>query len=228
MKFSIVIPTYEYNGKGIEFLSRSLESVLQQTFHDYEVVIIDHSIDNDIQHYVSRIDSQKIKYFRNERGRGNSSVNMNEGIVRSRAEYIKILHADDWFNNINCLQMINDAVSNSGRKWGGLGFDHFIESKNVFERYSRPYKIPEYQALAGCPSTSFFINEKSSPDLYDENFIIINDADMHIRLQKRYGDPILIDDCCVTIRVHDLQVTNTVSSQRKTDELARYKAKHCF
>ena len=47
--FSISIPTYGYNGKGVEFLEHNLSILENQIFKDFEVIISDHSTDSTIK-----------------------------------------------------------------------------------------------------------------------------------------------------------------------------------
>ena len=149
---------------------------------------------------------------------------MNEGIKLANGEYIKIMHMDDWFLSPRTLELIDvSTVDGSNKKWGGVGFNHYHQERDVTERYIKPHINPTIKTLLGCPSVSFFINDDN---LYDENLIIINDSDMHIRLGKKYGDPILIDEYCVTVRMSDNQVSNQVSQQQHTEEITYYENKN--
>ena len=49
MKVSVAIPTFEYYGRGVEFLDDMFRSISVQTLKDVEVVISDHSVDNSIE-----------------------------------------------------------------------------------------------------------------------------------------------------------------------------------
>lgn len=225
MRFSIIIPTYEYNGLATNLLDKLLDSIRCQTYNgDYEIIISDHSKDDIIYNYLKKWVELPIVYYRNKRGVGNSSVNMNEGIKLSKGEYIKIMHMDDWFCNYESLSLINEKIiNNPHKKWGGLGFNHYFEKIGVTGRYIKPHIDPHIGTLLGCPSVSFFINDNN---FYDENLIIINDSDMHIRLGKKYGEPILINEYCVTIRMSENQVSNNVSEKQHFDEIIYYKNKN--
>jgi glycosyltransferase involved in cell wall biosynthesis len=109
---SIVVPTYEYGGKACALLDQCLGSIDAQTYRNFEVVVIDHSKDSVIEEYLSRW-SFPVRYRRNERGRGNSSVNMNEGIADAQGEIIKVMHMDDWFCNPQALQKMVDGLRDS-------------------------------------------------------------------------------------------------------------------
>lgn len=131
---------------------------------------------------------------------------------------------DDWFCNPQTLKLINESITKEyNKKWGGVGFNHYYEERNVIERYITPHINPNIRTLLGCPSVSFFINDDN---FFDEELIIINDSDMHIRLGKKYGDPILINEYCVTVRMSDNQVSNQITQEQHTNEIMYYKNKN--
>lgn len=195
-KISIVIPCYEMHGFGRAFLAHLLSTIASQTHSNLEVVVPDHSQNNDIKTEVGLWHNRlNIIHFFNQNNRGNSSANMNAGIKRTTGDIIKIMHQDDYFCCDQAMSLICAACAehpNSG--WGVVGFNH------------KWYDLePEglHAGVAGCPSTSFFTNDINDPILFDENLVIVNDGDMHRRLSIRYGDMIVINDLCVTIRMHE-------------------------
>lgn len=224
--FSIVIPTYEYSGKACEMLDDCISSIDRQTFREFEIVVSDHSKNNVVEEYLKKW-KLPIIYFRNSRGIGNSSVNMNEGIRRSSGKFIKIMHMDDWFCNNRSLEIIKEHIEeNPGKMWGGVSFNHYYQDQNQITRFIKAQINPDIRTLLGCPSVSFFKNDKNDPNLFDENLVIINDSDMHIRLGKKYGDPILIDSFCVTVRMHNMQVSNNVTNEKHQKEIEYYRRKN--
>jgi len=89
---SVCIPSYNYKN----YLSRAIESVLSQTFQNFELIIVDDaSTDSSgelIKEYAEK--NAKIKYIRNERNVG-MAKNWNKCISLARGKYMSILHADD-------------------------------------------------------------------------------------------------------------------------------------
>ena len=85
---SICIPAY----KNTTHLERLLESVKQQSFCDFEVVITDDSPDDTVQQLVSTFaNSLPIRYFRNQQQLG-TPENWNESIRHANGKWIKIMH----------------------------------------------------------------------------------------------------------------------------------------
>lgn len=91
-KISVCIPTYNYG----RFISDSIESVLQQTYSDFELLVVDNcSTDNTrelVENY-SRRDA-RVAYFCNEANLGMVG-NWNRCLNHASGEYVKILCADD-------------------------------------------------------------------------------------------------------------------------------------
>lgn len=93
--FSIVIPLYNKE----PYVGKTLDSVLTQTFEDYEVVIVDDgSVDDgpELVRAYSRKDS-RINLIRQENA--GVSVARNRGIAESSGVYVAFLDADDWWES---------------------------------------------------------------------------------------------------------------------------------
>ena len=89
---SIIIPTYN----RAEDLKRALQSVFDQTFTDWEVVVVDnHSIDN-TDSLIESFNDPKIRLFKihNE---GVIAASRNLGLKHAVGEYIAFLDSDDWW-----------------------------------------------------------------------------------------------------------------------------------
>lgn len=87
---SIIIPVY--NGK--EFIKDAIESCLNQTYKNCEIIVIDDgSTDNLLEYLNVYILSKKIQYYYKEKNERSSARNM--GIKVAKGEYIQFLDADD-------------------------------------------------------------------------------------------------------------------------------------
>jgi glycosyltransferase involved in cell wall biosynthesis len=90
-QFSVIIPTYN----RLDLLSRTLASVRNQTFNDYEIIVIDDGSTDQTWEYLSSAD-HSIKAFRqNNQGAGPAR---NLGAAKARGRYFVFLDSDDvWF-----------------------------------------------------------------------------------------------------------------------------------
>lgn len=107
-KFSIVIPVYNVEN----YLNKCLDSILNQTYKDYEVIIVnDGSTDNSlsiIENYESKFKNIDII---NQENRG-LSVARNEGIKKVNGEYFILIDSDDYIEN-NLLEELNKSIKNT-------------------------------------------------------------------------------------------------------------------
>ena len=112
VKFTIVIPTYNYSA----VLIRSVESVLSQPGHDYEVIVVnDGSTDNTdelMRDYIQKNDSRALRYHLQPNG-GTSSAR-NKGVELSRGDYLIFLDADDELAE-GALNYVRSAVEKHPR-----------------------------------------------------------------------------------------------------------------
>lgn len=90
---SVVIPTYNRSKK----LKRAVNSVLDQTYPYFEVIVVDDRSTDDTKEVVKKFKDERIKYHRNESNLGGGE-SRNVGIELSKNEYIAFLDDDDeWF-----------------------------------------------------------------------------------------------------------------------------------
>jgi GT2 family glycosyltransferase len=91
MRFSVVIPTYN----RAHLLANTLESVWQQRFRDYEVIVVDDGSNDDTQAYLQGL-SNKVRVIRQERRGPGAARNM--GARQAHGDYVAFLDSDDlWF-----------------------------------------------------------------------------------------------------------------------------------
>lgn len=105
-KVSICIPTYN----GERYLTETLSCILNQTYNDFEILIIDDlSSDNTwkiLNHYAAK--DNRIRLFKNEKNLGLVG-NWNRCIELAQGEWVKFVFQDDIISN-DCLElMIKEA-----------------------------------------------------------------------------------------------------------------------
>ncbi|TRZ44980.1 glycosyltransferase family 2 protein [Robertkochia solimangrovi] len=109
-KVSVVIPNYNHE----KFLERRIDSVLGQTYKDYELIILDdQSTDNSsqiIEKYVNK-NPELIKYFPNSNNSGSPFHQWNKGIELAVGEFIWIAESDDLADN-NFLEEMTSVLEN--------------------------------------------------------------------------------------------------------------------
>lgn len=107
MKISIVIPLYNKE----RYIERTLKRVLEQTYQDFEVIIVnDGSTDMSVEK-VRKIKSQKIKLY-NQKNSGASNAR-NNGVKYASGDFIAFLDADDEWDKSYLERIVHLYESNS-------------------------------------------------------------------------------------------------------------------
>ena len=105
---SIVVPTYNHS----IYLKRALESIINQTYENWEVIVIDnHSTDNTFE-VIANFKNNRIKYLK-VHNKGIIAISRNIGIKSANGEWIAFLDSDDWWTRDKleiCIQSINEKV----------------------------------------------------------------------------------------------------------------------
>jgi glycosyltransferase involved in cell wall biosynthesis len=102
--FSIIIPAFNAE----ETILTAIKSIQQQTFQDFEIVLVDGlSSDNTIKWY-RRIKRQSCKIF-SEKDKGTYDA-MNKGIGYSQGEWLYFIGGDDYLYDSNVLQTLSKKL----------------------------------------------------------------------------------------------------------------------
>lgn len=109
MKISVVIPTH--NRK--QLLTRALDSLVQQTFTDFECIVHDNFSDDGTENYLKDWINKNQPKFPIHYFKTNEKIpileNWQRAIEKAQFNYIKILWDDDWLEN-NALAVYSDTI----------------------------------------------------------------------------------------------------------------------
>lgn len=219
--FSIAIPTYGYNGKGIEFLKHNLDILVRQTFKNFEVVLSDHSIDDTIKNvYIEYIDNLNIKYHIHTEGRGYISPNLNNAMKHCSGKWIKVLFQDDFlFNEASLFNQHAILEANPDIKWLITTFCHSNDGFSFYRLYQPRYSENIWNGTntLGNPSNLTIMNK----DLifFDEGLNWLVDCEYYYRLYLKYGKPTIINHTTVVNRTHGGGLNDTIPQELKDKEL---------
>lgn len=92
MEISIVIPVYN----RAHLINKALESLVTQTYNDFDVIIVDDGSSDNIQEIVYQYKKQLKIRFVSFPHSGNIAFLRNEGLKISDSRYVAILDSDDW------------------------------------------------------------------------------------------------------------------------------------
>lgn len=90
-KVSVLMPVYNVKE---EYLRESIESILHQTFNDFEFIILDDCSKNDVESIVNSYKDTRIRFYRNDKNLKVSACR-NKLLDLSNSEYVAFQDADD-------------------------------------------------------------------------------------------------------------------------------------
>lgn len=198
-------------GKGY-FMKRLLNSLWNQSFQDFEIVVTDNSEDDEIER-ICEWYRTGIRYFKNPRK--GMAQNTNEAIKQSKGNLIKILYMDDFMAHDNALERI---VSHFKGRWLVSACRHTTDGEYFFDTHEASYndQIHTGNNTIGSPSVLTILNK--DPLLFDEEMTWLLDCDYYKRMHGLHGEPAILDDVNVIIGVHEGQATFTMGDERKVKE----------
>ena len=88
--FSVVIPTHTRSA----LLAQAIQSVLSQTFTDFELIVVDDHSTDETQKQLAHYDDPRLTYLLNDHSRGGAGAR-NAGIARAQGQWIAFLDDDD-------------------------------------------------------------------------------------------------------------------------------------
>ena len=108
--FSVIVPTYN----RCNLLRRSINSVLSQTYKNFEIIIIYDDTNLDDLKYILEIKrlDKRIRVFRNKENNG-VGLSRNYGIKKSRGKFIAFLDADDIWHPLKLSTQIEFMINNN-------------------------------------------------------------------------------------------------------------------
>jgi glycosyltransferase involved in cell wall biosynthesis len=188
-KVSVIIPTYN---RATSLVS-AVNSVLSQTFQDFEIIIVDDASKDDTEEVVRGIADRRIKYLRHETNKREAGAR-NTGVTSASGEYIAFLDDDDeWLPDKLKLQveLLDGSSSVVGAVYSG-SFRIDSESGRTLDQYiptktGNIFKDLSFRNWVGTPSTVLLRRECfERVGLFDSAIVFGPDYDMWIRVAEKY------------------------------------------
>jgi len=186
---SVIIPSYN----RAHIVSQAILSVLNQTYQDFEIIIVDDGSTDNTERVVNNFNDLRIRYIRHELNRGASAAR-NSGIWAARSEYIGFLDSDDEWLTEKLLKQVcklqrsenKVALVYTGEILVEDGAENPFERKilsisgNVFER------LLQGDFIGTCSSVMVRTNAIKKTGGFDEQLHSREDWDIWLRISKNY------------------------------------------
>ncbi len=185
--FSVIIPTYN----RARLLPRAINSVLSQSFGDFELILVDDGSQDDTQQVMMKITDPRVRYFRQNENRGQNPA-LNFGVSQARGEYIAFLDSDDewlpeFLENIQALFVKDSSVGAVYSKAYGCTNNGVLYDGYQFHLQGNVYKEVLLQGYLSYMITivvkrNIIDSLGSSP--FDPSFVYGQDDDFCFRISK--------------------------------------------
>jgi glycosyltransferase involved in cell wall biosynthesis len=198
---SVVIPTYNYG----RYVVDAVKSVLAQTFHDLEVIVVDDGSKDDTRERLAPYDRQ-IRYIPQENA--GVAAARNKGIAQARGRFIALLDADDlWHPRFLEIAMREfarepqftvlccDKLTGCECHWVDFDENHYRGTEIPIEALLTRHPV-------GCSSIVIrrAVFDKAGP--FDTSLRYVEDRDMWIRIHLAGGHIYHVELPLVWLRLH--------------------------
>lgn len=189
---SVIIPTY----KRAKYIERAVNSVLGQTYKDFEIIIVDDNNPNtkdrkELEGIISKYkENKKIVYIQHEKNK-NGAAARNTGINRAKGEYITFLDDDDYYmpDRLEKLKKILDENKEYNAAYTGVIIvknKKIIKAKRALHIENPRLDLLEQKSFFGTGSNMFFRAEAiKNINGFDENFKRNQDLEVMIRFLRK-------------------------------------------
>ena len=106
MKFSVIVPVYKVEG----YLEQCVESVLQQTYTDFELILVDDGSPDRCPEMCDNFSQKDTRIKVIHKKNGGLSSARNAGLDIATGDYVVFLDSDDFWNDENALQEVYDKA----------------------------------------------------------------------------------------------------------------------
>ncbi|MBF0253108.1 MAG: glycosyltransferase [Candidatus Omnitrophica bacterium] len=197
--FSVIVPVYNRE----RFIDKCLQSILDQTFDDFEIIVVDDGSSDNTKSIITTFNDARIKYHYYEHS-GVSSAR-NKGLHLASGKFIAFLDSDDWWKP-NKLQKGINYINN----FPEIKIFHTEEiwyKNGVLFDQKKKHKNPDgfvYKNILPlcCISMSTIIMERSvfnDIGYFDETLEACEDYDLFLRATSKYkvkliSEPLTLKD----------------------------------
>ena len=205
---SIVLPVYN----GAKYLRESLDSVLAQTYTNWELLIVDDCSKDETpdiaQEYAQR--DSRIRYYRNEENL-RLPRNLNKGFSLTRGDYLTWTSDDNRYRPEALEKMYQALQENANAQLVYASYDVIDENDNLIETYIAKKgsikRLVGFNTVGAC----FLYTRKAYEAVgdYDHEMILVEDYDYWQRIAMRFKT-VTVEQILYDYRRHSGALTSTM------------------
>ncbi len=191
-KVSVCIPSYNHG----DFIGKAIESVLNQTIKDFELIIVDDCSRDNTAEVIRNYRDPRIRFYKNRKNLG-MVPNVNKAVKLAESEFIGILNSDDYYAPFMLERALNILEKNP--RIGFTTSSYIV----VNEKNEEIVRVKHYDKLVVFPPKEGFrrlIQGNLNPPsgvifrkrcleevgLFDNEFQYCHDWNMWLRMSQKY------------------------------------------
>lgn len=168
-------------------MHQTINSVLSQTYKNFEVIVVDDGSTDNTQEVVRQIKDERLKYIYQDNAE--RSAARNNGIMRAKGQYICFLDSDDWYEPVHLETLYAEIQKQDNSK--GLFFTHCFHFQNKV-KHIPPIPLLQQNAL------DYLLNHPVIPgrvcvhtDIlkefkFREDIVIVEDQVLWVTIASKY------------------------------------------
>ena len=196
--FSVIIPTFNREN----FLRKAVNSVLTQTFKEWELIIVDDGSTDNTMHYVNSLNDERIVYIKQE-NKGPAGAR-NVGVKQAKTCWICFLDSDDWWDKRKLeitfgyiLKYPDYKIFHTQEIWFKRG--KLLNQKKKHRKYGG-WIFEKCLSLCRVSISTVCIHKSVFKEVggFDENLRCCEDYDFWLRVSLKY--PFCLIDLPLTLK----------------------------
>lgn len=225
---SVIIPTYN----RCDVVSRSIRSVLKQTYSDFELLVVDDGSTDETRNLIRSYDDDRLTYIEKRQNEGVSAAR-NVGIEHATGECFLFLDSDDELvpsaletlletleeGRHVCVTPSNTVIYGNGTVEDRIYLEQTVTLEDLVAASSRF----RFGGTSGTIVDATAISEVGS---FDENLHLLEDHDLFLRLAKRYPIYSTSDVVLVVHKTDDDRLTTESNIHTHRNSVTRFLRKH--
>lgn len=214
---SVVIPTYN----RAELINRAIESVLQQTYSDIEIIVVDDASEDETESAVKKIKSEKLRYIRLKQN-GGACKARNTGIRAAKGNYVAFLDSDDIWNPDKLEKQMTFLREKKAEVVACNGWYKKGEMERLIAKQQDKEVVDLDDLLnANCITTGALLVKRDmliSVGCFDERLPRYQDWDLVLRIAK-ITNIYFLNEPLYTLYFQEKSITNSTSKEKKLSAL---------
>ena len=218
------------------FIKESIQSILNQTYRDFEFIIINNGSDKDITNLILDFNDDRIKILKTP-----EVLTLYEsrtlGIRKSKSDWVALMDADDISKRCRLEEQLKFVKENSDLKIGAIGtWAKYLNDygDEIGHRMSRPTSLEEHNEMKGSneaiiitdPSALIYKKAFFEVDGYRPEYSPAADLDLWYRIVEKDYLVLSIPEFHFNYRIHkEADSTKKFMLQRKKTHFANFNMK---